>query len=252
MIVVYERGIGMKEWVVSLGVFAYIEAGIFFIGIISLLMTISTYRKLIKEAELMGTSNHSLIKYIRLKVGSYYKIGMEPENTEALVEHYLYKYKVGFLSLGGCMRVIHLMSVLSLVAGIIQSLYSYGQGKSLYYVFSVMTLGIVVSLILLGIAYFCNNDEKKKYLKADILDYVDNYLKNRLIEEKGDVVPQNRESYKRALQEAVAAAPGGTRRSGRTRPFYDDEMEYSASLRRKSSDEIDAKVVEDVLKEFLN
>lgn len=44
------------------------------------------YKRLIREADLMGTSNQRLIKYIKLKVTSYYKIGMHPEDTQALTD----------------------------------------------------------------------------------------------------------------------------------------------------------------------
>ena len=58
-----------------------------------------SYRKMIKEADLMGTSNHKLIKYIKLKFSSYFKLGMIPENTGALVNKYVDKYKINSMSI---------------------------------------------------------------------------------------------------------------------------------------------------------
>ena len=75
----------------------------------TLWMTGRIYKRLIREADLMGTSNQRLIKYIKLKVTSYYKIGMHPEDTQALIGRYIKKYRVGPFSLQSWSRLPYLL-----------------------------------------------------------------------------------------------------------------------------------------------
>lgn len=81
----------MRNWFLGQGIPMYAEAILMVAGLFTLWMTGRIYKRLIREADLMGTSNQRLIKYIKLKVTSYYKIGMHPEDTQALIGRYIKK-----------------------------------------------------------------------------------------------------------------------------------------------------------------
>lgn len=85
----------MRNWFLGQGIPMYAEAVLMVAGLLTLWMTGRIYKRLIREADLMGTSNQRLIKYIKLKVTSYYKIGMHPEDTQALIGRYIKKFRVG-------------------------------------------------------------------------------------------------------------------------------------------------------------
>ena len=78
---------------------------------------------------------------------------------------------------------------------------------------------------------------------------MDNYLSNKLAQDyKGQAGQVAPEQYKRALQEIAATGTG--RRKERSSQYYYDGFNEESDLNRKN-DAVDAKIVEDVLKEFL-
>ena len=95
----------MKNWFLGQGIPLYAETVLLLAGLLALWMTGRIYKRLIREADLMGTSNQRLIKYIKLKVTSYYKIGMHPEDTQALIGRYIKKYRTGPFSMQGWSRL---------------------------------------------------------------------------------------------------------------------------------------------------
>ena len=62
----------MRNWILGQGIPMYAEAILLAAGLFTLWMTGRIYKRLIREADLMGTSNQRLIKYIKLKVSGGY------------------------------------------------------------------------------------------------------------------------------------------------------------------------------------
>lgn len=95
---------------------------------------------------------------------------------------------------------------------------------------------------------FMDFSAKEQLLVHCISDYVDNYLGNKLAQEyKEQIGKVSPEQYKRALQE-IAASDTGRRKERNGQYYYDGYMDRASGSR---DDEVDAKIVEDVLKEFL-
>lgn len=235
----------MRSWFFGQGIPMYAETILFAAGLFTLWMTGRIYKRLIREADLMGTSNQRLIKYIKLKVTSYYKIGMQPADTQALIGRYIKKYRVGIFSLQTWRRLPYLMMTAMLAVGGGNLLYRWTRGETLYQVSLIFGIALLGSVILGGFMLFSDFETKERLLTESISDYVDNYLSNKLAqdyrEQAGRVSP---EQYKRALQEIAAADAG--RRKGRNHQYY-----YEGYSEDGQNDEVDAKIVEDVLKEFL-
>ncbi|MEE1242857.1 hypothetical protein [Frisingicoccus sp.] len=238
----------MKNWFLGQGIPLYAEVILLAAGLFALWMTGRIYKRLIREADLMGTSNHKLIKYIKLKVTSYFKIGMHPEDTHALIGRYIKKFRVGPFSLQGWSRLPYLMMTAMLAVGGGNFMYRWASGENLYRMSSVLGISLLGTIVLGGLLMFMDVGAKEQLLVNSISDYVENYLNNKLAqdykEQAGKVPP---EQYKRALQEIAAAGTG--RRKERTNPYYYDG--YGNGMPVQGNDEVDAKIVEDVLKEFL-
>lgn len=238
----------MRSWFLGQGIPMYAETVLFIAGLFTLWMTGRIYKRLIREADLMGTSNQRLIKYIKLKVTSYFKIGMRPEDTQALIGRYIKKYRVGPLTLLGWSRLPYLIMTAMLAVGGGNLLYRWTRGGDLYQISLIFGLSLLGTVLLFGLMLFMDFRAKEELLVHSISDYVDNYLSNKLAQDyKGQAGQVSPDQYKRALQEIAAAGTG--RRKGRNSQYYYDN--YNDSPRDGHSDEVDAKIVEDVLKEFL-
>ena len=119
----------MKNWFLGQGIPLYAETVLLLAGLLALWMTGRIYKRLIREADLMGTSNQRLIKYIKLKVTSYYKIGMHPEDTQALIGRYIKKYRTGPFSMQGWSRLPYLLMTGMLAVGGGNLLYRWTPGR---------------------------------------------------------------------------------------------------------------------------
>lgn len=239
----------MRNWFLGQGIPMYAEAILLAAGLFTLWMTGRIYKRLIREADLMGTSNQRLIKYIKLKVTSYYKIGMRPEDTQALIGRYIKKFRIGPFSLQSWSRLPYLIMTAMLAVGGGNLMYRWTRGEELYRISIIFGVSVMGTVILGGLFIFMDFRAKETLLTNSISDYVDNYLSNKLAQDykdqAGQVAP---EQYKRALQEIAATGTG--RHKERNSQYYYDGFNEESDLNRKN-DAVDAKIVEDVLKEFL-
>lgn len=238
----------MKNWFLGQGIPLYAETVLLLAGLLALWMTGRIYKRLIREADLMGTSNQRLIKYIKLKVTSYYKIGMHPEDAQALIGRYIKKYRTGPFSMQGWSRLPYLLMTGMLAVGGGNLLYRWTRGETVYQIGLIFGISLLGTILLGGILMFMDFPAKEQLLIHSISDYVDNYLGNKLAQDyKGQEGKVSPEQYKRALQE-IAVSDTGRRKERSSRYYYDSYGDRDSGGR---DDAVDAKIVEDVLKEFL-
>jgi len=235
----------MREWIMEQGAVIYIFAGILAIGLIGTFIANRGYKRLINEADAMGTSDNRLIKYIKLKFESYYKLGMEPWNADVLANRYIYKYKIGFMSLDKWEKIGKLTMVATALTVVIDGLIKLNNQADYADIWMMSGIGAISFLLLFGQYKIHDFGAKKQILRCVILDYLENFLKNKL--GPGKELAKTRSKIhdnKKAMDEAAAT---------HVRPKQAREEEpFRRKAEISSDDEIDAKVVEDILKEFLN
>lgn len=240
--------------------------GMALVGVIGSILCRVFYGRLAREAQLCGTSDYPMLHYIRQKYTSYYKLGMQPSNAGALVRRYLSLHKVGLLTLNGWKYVRTLMTAGILLDGLIVSIYRYQQafeaGPSIVYVGTslIFALGLWMVGLLLGV------ENQYRIVENAVCDYLENYLKSKLDGEYGyGHQVENPDNYEKALQETAATRTGAAAKTTAGRTEYSRQMgngqEYSrrqggrevnrSSGTDRKSDPVDARIVEDVLKEFL-
>lgn len=236
----------MKDWFLGQGLPLYVETVLFVAGLLTLWMTGRIYKRLLRETDAMGTSEHRLIKYIKLKVTSYFKIGMHPQDTHALIDRYIKKYRIGLWTLNSWKHLPYLFMTVLLAVGGGNFMYRWTSGETTLRMITPLAMAVLGTGILYGFMKFMDFNGKESLLTQSMADYIGNYMNHKLAYEyknqAGKVPP---EQYKRALQEVAAASSG--RRKERKQKYYYDEYDAEPT----ANDEVDAKIVEDVLKEFL-
>jgi len=235
----------MREWIMEQGATIYIFAGILVIGVFGTFMANRGYKRLIKEADTMGTSDNRLIKYIKLKFESYYKLGMEPCNAEVLTNRYIYKYKVGFMSLNRWEKIGKLAMAATALTVIINGLIKLNNQADYADILMMCGIGAASCLLLFAQYKIHDFDTKKQILRCVILDYLENFLKNKLGPGKELAKTRSKMQNGNAMEEAAATTHSRSKQAEEEETFRHKEA-------MSPDDEIDAKVVEDVLKEFLN
>lgn len=257
----------MKNWIAQQGWGLYLMVGMAFVGVIGCILCRVFYGRLAREAQLCGTSDYPMLHYIRQKYTSYYKLGMHPSNAGALVRRYLALHKVGPLTLNAWRYVRILMTAGILLDGLIVSVYRYQRafepGPSIVYAGTslILALGLWMTGLVLGV------ENQYRIIVNAVCDYLENYLKSKLDGEYGyGHQVEDPDNYEKALREAAATRTGAAARAavgrneyGRTTGSGPDYGRRQGSRDRnlcsgadRSSDAVDARIVEDVLKEFLS
>lgn len=232
----------MKEWMISQGWPLYVMLGMTVFGMIGSILSRIFYGKLAKEAQLCGTSDYPMLHYIRQKYSSYYKLGMRPVNADALVRRYLALHRVGLLSLYSWPGIRRLMMGANLMVGLINGLYQYQTTMQVASLITDIGVSLILSLGLWMTGQLLSVQRLKVITENAICDYLENYLKSKLDGEYGyGRQIETPDHYARALKETAASRPGGGIRSKSVRRMESERF----------NSEVDAKIVEDVLKEFL-
>ena len=235
----------MKEWIVLQGWPMYIMLGLTVLGMLGSILSRIFYGRLAREAQLCGTSDYPMLHYIRQKYSSYYKLGMRPSNAEALVKRYLALHKVGILALYNWPAVRVVMMGAVVMVGLVNGIYQYhmtGESGT-----SIVDIGVsfVLTLGLWLFGQLLDVKRLKMITENAICDYLDNYLRSKLDGEYGyGRQTETPDHYAQALKETAAV-----RTKSGIRPAPVRRMESERADR--SNSEVDARIVEDVLKEFL-
>ncbi len=244
----------MRQWLFAQGVIIYVFGVCTIAGLLSAYVANRGYKRLIKDTESMAGTNNRLLKYIKLKFGSYYKLGMKPQDTKALAQHYLYKFKVGFLNVSTWIKISKVAAGLIILSGLLKVMLSAAQGKTWTDIAAVIISGAFAWTLLCVQHQLCDFKDKQERATWFLMDYLENFLKNKIESGKNLSMMAAEEPVKESktkMREAAATsispmfvAPEDTN------PYPKAEK----AVRKKSTtdlDEVDAKVVEDILKEFL-
>lgn len=210
------------------------------LGIICRLFEWKIYRKLIKEAENAGKSENQLIKQLKLKVKSCYKLNLKVQNTKAFTESYLYKYRVMGIRLdsmknwgGGILLLCSAAGILAILTGIY---YQMDIQKLIYH-------GGAAILSILILEFFelqFSGGEKRKEIAIILEDYLDNFFINRLeFKAVQKEMEQDKQPIKKKEVEGIGEA---------------QVQIAAANLEEKGKDTetvSENQVIADILKEFL-
>lgn len=232
----------MRAWLSAQSIMFYILAVITAAGMIIQAVTNHVYKRLIKEADHVEQADNRLIKYIKLKYSSFYKIGISPNDGQAMVRKYFEKYKLGPLTLSGWSRCDILFIGLILICSFVNILYEMYKGRALTDSIQTLMMAAIAICILLMQKRWYAFGEKKTSFVVSMDDYIQNYLKNKM--EYGKVL-----DAKISDEQTQTAATSMERRRTNTHRVM---SEKNSGRRLHTEDDLDASVVEDILKEFLN
>lgn len=154
------------------------------------------YARLICASENMGASDNKLMKLLRMKFETCYKLKIGVKNVDSFVDKYIYKYKfMGILlytweGLGGQVLIT------SMLVGAIAIVIAVVSGCGQVVMLSTLLVSISASSLLVITESMLNLSVKKRVLRVNIVDYLDNFLKARL--ENEYLHPEELEEYRKA------------------------------------------------------
>ena len=215
----------MKEWIVLQGWPLYLMLGMTGLGLLGSILSRIFYGRLAREAQLCGTSDYPMLHYIRQKYSSYYRVGPLA----------LYSWnEAGNFMMGAVM-----------LTGLIRGIYRFQTTMQTGPALMDIGIGLVLALGLRLTGKIFSVERLQVITLNAICDYLENYLKSKLDGEYG-YGPQTEtpDHYARALKETAASRTKPGLRPTTVRRMPAERLETVDST-------VDAKIVEDVLKEFL-
>lgn len=180
-----------KMYVNNIQIYVILAFGIF--GILSKLVLDIGYHRLLKESERIGSSENKLMKTIRLKFETCYKIKIGVNNVDIFVDKYVYNYKICGISLytweNLCGQLITLCALIALGGGLGAYLTKCGENI----VLSTLLAGAIAAVLLIAFEYLLNLPGKRTLLRVNMKDYLENNLKAKL--ENTYFTPEELEEY---------------------------------------------------------
>lgn len=209
-------------------VFIYGMAGLCALGILLKILVSRTYKRLIKASDNMGSTKHKLMKLMKMKFEACYKLKIGVNNVDSFVDKYVYKHKVCGIHLYTWENIGGQLLVLCLLAGSVGSVlglaYNCGKNDILVTFFT----GVFTSSLLIVVESFINLGAKKSILKANITDYLENFLKVRL--EQENFTPEVLEEYRQEYFRATADTKKNKKKSTKVEEPIEDKYEKTRRM----------------------
>lgn len=220
----------------------YIMVGIGVLGILSKLILVSLYSKLMKDAENMSMAKTRLMKQMKLKFENCYRLNLGVKNVTVFVDKYLHKYKILGISLHRMGGIMDLSMMICVFLGGFGSVYKFFNGYTLEYAVKSFVLGVLLVILLFVLDTLIDTDYMQEVLIISIQDYLENYLVNRLEQGVTKEVESDIAYMKRSLEQIAAAST--------------NEKEDANEKKKNSEENHDTlgadSIITEILKEYLS
>lgn len=212
-----------------------IFAGLCGIGLLVRFIVASVYRYLVKESGNPGEAKNKMLVHMKMKFETCYKLKIGVNNVDTFVDKNVLNYRFCGLLLSTwdnfSGQVLFLSLLLVPVATVFGVVYECGQDKILL----SGAVGILTSAVLILVDKSINLTAKKRLLRVNLLDYLENFCKVRLEQEvfHPELVEQQRKEYMQVAEAKKQAEKGEA--SGQD--GQKDELDRRREVRKKKEEE---------------
>ena len=187
----------MLQNLFSQDIFLYIYAGICGLGLLVRFILELIHIRLIAGSDNLGASKNKTLRHMKMKFETCYKLKIGVNNVDTFVDKNILRYRFcGVLlstweNFGGQLLLLNFLIVpVSTVFGV---LYDCGQDE----IIRAGAVGILTGSILILVDKFINLPAKKRLIRLNLLDYLENFCKVRLEQEafQPELLEQYRKEY---------------------------------------------------------
>jgi len=225
----------MVQFLFSKNIIIYTFIGLCGVGIVIRLMMDLVFKSLVKESDNLGATRNNQLKHMKMKFETCYKLKIGVNNVDTFVDKNVLKYRFGaiLLSTWECLsgQVLYLSLLLVPIITLFGVIFDCNQDEILL----TGAVGILVSAVLILVDKGINLSVKKRMMKMNLLDYLENFCKVRLEQEafQPELIEQFRQEY---FQQAEV----NKQISATTVPVKEapkDELDRRREARRKKEEE---------------
>jgi hypothetical protein len=199
----------MVKFLYEENIIMYVFAGLCGLGILVRLIVNLVYGHLVKESENPAETKNKLLKLMKMRFEACYKAKIGVNNVDTFVDKSVLKYRFcGVLlstwdNFSGQVLFLNLLIVpISTIFGVV---YDCGQKLILF----TGAVGILSSAILMLVDKSINLSAKKRILRLNLLDYLENFCKVRLEQEvfHPEVYEQIRREFEQVAEAKKQVVP---------------------------------------------
>lgn len=171
-------------------------------SIICQIVSAVIYRRMISESDNMSATKNKSLKECKQKYANYYKLNGKMVNTEVFVDKFLQKISIAGIKLNRLNFISGQLMMLSVLVTGISICLSLAAGNTLFQIIPYYLISILGLYLYFSISGMADIQEKKKMLKTNLVDYLENHFVPRLETEKEAAMEEGikkREKYAKEL-----------------------------------------------------
>ncbi len=158
---------------------------------------------MIRASNNMGRTNNKFINKLKLKFETLYKLRIKVNNVDAFVDKSINNHKIGGILLITWEKLSGQVAIICVFIGLTCLLYGVYLEVNRMWIVSVLSMSILTGGLLIVLENLLNKHYKKEIIKGNIVDYLENFLINRLENEdiQIDLESIGTSDYKPSLKE---------------------------------------------------
>lgn len=209
----------------------YVFAGLCVLGVLLRFVLDMVYIYLVKESDKLGATKNKLLKHMKMRFETCYKLNIGVNNVDTFVDKSLTKYKFSGLLLstwenfsGQVLLLSFLIIPISAVFGVV---FEISREQILY----TGAVGLLTGAALILVDKMTNLPVKKQMIRLNLLDYLENFCKVRLEHEVSQ--PEKLEQYRKEYLATI-----GTKvQKIKTEPENKEEISRRQEARKRKLEE---------------
>ncbi len=172
------------------------------LGLLIRLMVNLVYKHLVKESDNVGETKNKTLKHMKMKFETCFKLKIGVNNVDTFVDKTILRYRFCGLLLSTwdnlCGQVLFANLLVVPVLTVFGVFYKCGQDKILF----SGAVGILSCAILILVDKSMNLASKKKMVRINLLDYLENFCKVRMEQEANspELIEQQRREFLQAAE----------------------------------------------------
>lgn len=228
-----ERGVFMAQQLFEQNLIIYAFIGMCGLGLILRLILNVVYRKLLKESDKFGSTNHKRLKHTKLKFETCYKLKIGVNNVDTFVDKSVLGYRLCGILLSTWENYSGQTLFISLLAIPLSAVFGAFFKCEVDLILFTAVVGMSTCAILVIVDKIMNIPTKKKIMKLNMLDYLENFYKVRL--EREIFHPELLEEYRKEYFQVVGSDNATNILNSDDQPK--DELNRRREARRKKEEE---------------
>lgn len=197
-----KRGVFMIKDLYYNNIIIYAFAALCGLGVILRFILDIVYIYLVKESDKLGTTKNKLLKHMRMKYETCYKLNIAVNNVDTFVDKNLTKYRFCGLLLSTWENISGQVLLLSFLIVPISAVFGVFLEVDRKVILYTGAVGILGGAALIFVDKMINLPVKKRMIRLNLLDYLENFCKVRLEQEAKD--PKKLELYREEYLSTVS------------------------------------------------